>query len=430
MDKTGRRAQLGRESCISERSAALFDYKSAFQNSVDQVRSEGRYRVFADLKRVRGQFPRAVRRREDGSEQGVVVWCSNAYLGMGQHPVVLEAMTAEIEAVGAGAGGTRNISGTTRSAVDLEAELASWHQKEAALLFTSGYVANEATLSTLQKILPGLIIFSDALNHASMIAGIRNGGGERHIFRHNDLEHLEELLAAAPAAAPKLVAFESVYSMDGDIADIAGTIALAKKYGAMTYLDEVHAVGLYGDTGAGVAERDGVLDGIDIVECTLGKAIGVMGGYIAADAVIVDAVRSWASGFIFTTSLPPALTAGALASVRHLKAHPELRAAHQERAATLKRRLSEAGIPVLPSVSHIVPVHVGNPVHCKLISDMLLEEHGIYVQPINYPTVPKGTERLRFTPSPDHDDAMIDKLVEAMDKLWSHCNVARRPVAA
>ncbi|SJM47978.1 5-aminolevulinate synthase [Brevundimonas diminuta 3F5N] len=408
----------------------MFDYKSAFQNSVEQVRSEGRYRVFADLKRVRGQFPRAMRRREDGTQQDVVVWCSNDYLGMGQHPAVIDAMQAEVEKTGAGAGGTRNISGTTRSAVDLEAELASWHQKEAALLFTSGYVANEATLSTLQKILPGLITFSDALNHASMIAGIRNGGGERHIFRHNDLEHLEELLAAAPADAPKLVAFESVYSMDGDIADIAGTIALAKKYGALTYLDEVHAVGLYGATGAGVAERDGVLDGIDIVECTLGKAIGVMGGYIAADAVIVDAVRSWASGFIFTTSLPPALTAGALASVRHLKAHPELRDAHQERAATLKRRLTEAGIPVLPSVSHIVPVHVGNPVHCKLISDMLLEEHGIYVQPINYPTVPKGTERLRFTPSPDHDDAMIDKLVVAMDKLWSHCNVARQPVAA
>ncbi len=430
MDKTGRRAQLGSQSCISERSAALFDYKSAFQNSVDQVRSEGRYRVFADLKRVRGQFPLARRRRADGTHQDVVVWCSNDYLGMGQHPAVVEAMKTAIDLSGAGAGGTRNISGTTRSAVDLEAELASWHQKEAALLFTSGYVANEATLSTLQKILPGLIIFSDALNHASMIAGIRNGGGERHIFRHNDLEHLEELLAAAPVNAPKLIAFESVYSMDGDIADLAGTIALAKKYGALTYLDEVHAVGLYGATGAGVAERDGVLDGIDIVECTLGKAIGVMGGYIAADAVIVDAVRSWASGFIFTTSLPPALTAGALASVRHLKAHPELREAHQERAATLKRRLTEAGIPVLPSVSHIVPVHVGNPVHCKLISDMLLEEFGIYVQPINYPTVPKGTERLRFTPSPDHDDAMIDKLVDAMDKLWSHCNVARRPVAA
>ena len=408
----------------------MFDYKAAFKSSVEQVRSEGRYRVFADLKRVRGQFPQAVRRRLDGSEQDVVIWCSNDYLGMGQHPVVLDAMHEEIDAVGAGAGGTRNISGTTRSAVDLEAELASWHQKDAALLFTSGYVGNEATLSTLQKILPGLIIFSDALNHASMIEGIRHGGGPRHVFRHNDLEHLESLLAAAPADAPKLIAFESVYSMDGDIADLAGTIALAEKYGAMTYLDEVHAVGLYGETGAGVAERDGVLDRIDIIECTLGKAVGVMGGYIAADAVIIDAVRSWASGFIFTTSLPPALTAGALASVRHLKAHPELRAQHQERAATLKARFAAAGIPVMESESHIVPVHVGDPVHCKMISDMLLDEYGVYVQPINYPTVPKGTERLRFTPSPNHTDAMMDHLVQAMDKLFAHCNVARRPVAA
>ena len=408
----------------------MFDYKAAFKSSVEQVRSEGRYRVFADLKRVRGQFPQAVRRRVDGSEQDVVIWCSNDYLGMGQHPVVLDAMHDEIDAVGAGAGGTRNISGTTRSAVDLEAELASWHQKEAALLFTSGYVGNEATLSTLQKILPGLIIFSDALNHASMIEGIRHGGGPRHVFRHNDLEHLESLLAAAPADAPKLIAFESVYSMDGDIADLAGTIALAEKYGAMTYLDEVHAVGLYGETGAGVAERDGVLDRIDIIECTLGKAVGVMGGYIAGDAVIIDAVRSWASGFIFTTSLPPALTAGALASVRHLKVHPELRVQHQERAATLKARFAAAGIPVMESESHIVPVHVGDPIHCKMISDMLLDEYGVYVQPINYPTVPKGTERLRFTPSPNHTDAMMDHLVQAMDTLFAHCNVARRPVAA
>jgi 5-aminolevulinate synthase len=408
----------------------LFDYKAAFETAVEQVKSEGRYRVFADLKRVRGQFPLAKRRREDGSEQDVVVWCSNDYLGMGQHPAVLEAMQVEIDEVGAGAGGTRNISGTTRSAVDLEAELASWHQKDAALLFTSGYVANEAALSTLQKILPGLITFSDSLNHASMIAGIRHGGGERHIFAHNDLEHLEALLQAAPAEAPKLIAFESVYSMDGDIADLAGTIALAKKYNALTYLDEVHAVGLYGETGAGVAERDGVLADIDIIECTLGKAIGVMGGYIAADAVIVDAVRSWASGFIFTTSLPPALTAGALASVRHLKAHPELRDAHQERAATLKARFAAAGIPVMDSVSHIVPVHVGNPVHCKMISDMLLEQYGVYVQPINYPTVPKGTERLRFTPSPNHTDAMMDDLVKAMDALWTHCNVVRLPAVA
>ena len=408
----------------------MYDYKAAFQTAVEQVKGEGRYRVFADLKRVRGQFPKAIRRRADGSEQDVVVWCSNDYLGMGQHPAVLEAMQAEIDQAGAGAGGTRNISGTTRSAVDLEAELASWHQKEAALLFTSGYVANEATLGTLGKLLPNCIIYSDELNHASMIAGIRNGGGERHIFAHNDLEHLERLLADAPAGAPKLVAFESVYSMDGDIADLAGTIALAKKYGALTYLDEVHAVGLYGATGAGVAERDGVLDGIDIVECTLGKAIGVMGGYIAADAVIVDAVRSWASGFIFTTSLPPALTAGALASVRHLKAHPELREAHQERAATLTARFAAAGIPVMDSVSHIVPVFVGDPVHTKMISDMLLEDHGVYVQPINYPTVPKGTERLRFTPSPNHTDAMMDDLVQAMDKLWTHCNVARLPAVA
>ena len=408
----------------------MFDYKAAFSRSVEQVRSEGRYRVFADLKRVRGQFPLAVRRREDGSEQDVVIWCSNDYLGMGQHDAVLSAMHEEIDAVGAGAGGTRNISGTTRSAVDLEAELADWHQKEAALLFTSGYVGNEATLSTLQKILPGLIVFSDSVNHASMIAGIRHGGGERHVFMHNDLAHLESLLAAAPADAPKLIAFESVYSMDGDIADLAGTIALAKTYGAMTYLDEVHAVGLYGRTGAGVAERDGVLNQIDIIECTLGKAIGVMGGYIAADAVIVDAVRSWASGFIFTTSLPPALTAGALASVRHLKSHPELREKHQERAATLKARFAAAGIPVMESESHIVPVHVGDPIHCKMISDMLLDEYGVYVQPINYPTVPKGTERLRFTPSPNHTDAMMDHLVQAMDKLFAHCNVARRPVAA
>jgi 5-aminolevulinate synthase len=408
----------------------LYDYKAAFETAIEQVKGEGRYRVFADLKRVRGRFPRAVRRRADGTEQDVVVWCSNDYLGMGQHPVVLEAMKAEVDAAGAGAGGTRNISGTTRSAVDLEAELADWHGKEAALLFTSGYVANEATLATLQRILPGLIIFSDSLNHASMIAGIRHGGCERHVFLHNDLAHLETLLAAAPAGAPKLIAFESVYSMDGDVADLKGTIALARKYGAMTYLDEVHAVGLYGARGAGIAERDGVLDQIDVIECTLGKAIGVMGGYIAADAVIVDAIRSWASGFIFTTSLPPALTAGALASVRHLKAHPELRERHQERAAALKARFEAAGIPVMPSESHIVPVFVGDPVHTKMISDMLLEEHGIYVQPINYPTVPKGTERLRFTPSPDHDDGMMDALVAAMDRLWTHCNVARLPAVA
>jgi 5-aminolevulinate synthase len=401
------------------------DYRAAFRAAVEKVRSEGRYRVFADLKRRRGEFPRAQWTRPDGEVRDVVVWCSNDYLGMGQHPVVLDAMHAALDEAGSGSGGTRNISGTTRYHVELEAELADLHGKEAALLFTSGYVANEATLSTLYKILPGLIIFSDALNHASMIAGIRHGGGQRHIFRHNDLDHLEELLAAAPADAPKLVAFESVYSMDGDIADIRGTIALAKKYGALTYLDEVHAVGMYGSRGGGVAERDGVMDQIDIVEGTLGKAFGLMGGYIAANSDLIDAIRLWASGFIFTTSLPPVLAAGAKASIAWLKQHPEIRDAHQARAAELKRRFAAAGLPVMPSVSHIVPVLLGDPVHTKLVSDYLLQDHGIYVQPINYPTVPKGTERLRFTPSPDHDDRMMDDLVEAMDALWTRCNVKR-----
>jgi 5-aminolevulinate synthase len=401
------------------------DYKAAFRTAVDEVKSEGRYRVFADLKRYRGQFPRAAWTRDDGTVTDVVVWCSNDYLGQGQNPVVLDAMHKAIDEAGSGSGGTRNISGTTRYHVELEAELAALHGKPAALLFTSGYVANEAALSTLNKVLPGLIVFSDELNHASMIAGIRNGRCEYKVFRHNDLEHLEQLLAAAPAGAPKLIAFESVYSMDGDISDIAGTIALAKKYGAMTYLDEVHAVGLYGEHGGGVAERDGVMDGIDIIEGTLGKAFGVMGGYIAGDAEMVDAIRSYAAGFIFTTSLPPALSAGAVASVRWLREHNEVRIRHQERAATLKRRMREAGLPVMPSVSHIVPVLVADPVHCKLISDMLLDDHGVYVQPINYPTVPRGTERLRFTPTPFHTDAMMDDLVNALDALWARCNVKR-----
>jgi 5-aminolevulinate synthase len=339
--------------------------------------------------------------------------------------VVLDAMKAAIDEAGAGSGGTRNISGTTRYHVELELELADLHGKESALLFTSGYVSNEASLSTLYKILPGLIVFSDALNHNSMISGIRGGRGPRHVFRHNDLAHLEELLAAADPSAPKLIAFESVYSMDGDIADIRGTVALAKKYGAMTYIDEVHAVGMYGPRGAGVCERDGVMADIDIIEGTLGKAFGVMGGYIAADSVIVDAIRSYADGFIFTTSVPPAVAAGAVASIRWLKAHNEVRDAHQERAAALKARMEAAGLPVMPSVSHIVPVLVGDPVHCKLISDILLEEHGVYVQPINYPTVPRGTERLRFTPSPAHSDEMMDHLVRALEKLWVRCNIQR-----
>jgi 5-aminolevulinate synthase len=401
------------------------DYKAAFRAAVDQVKTEGRYRVFADLKRYRGEFPRAAFTHADGHQSDVVVWCSNDYLGQGQNPVVIEAMHTAIDEAGSGSGGTRNISGTTHYHVELEGELARLHGKSGALLFTSGYVANEAALSTLAKVLPGLIIFSDALNHASMIAGIRNGGCQRHVFRHNDLEHLEALLRAAPAGAPKLIAFESVYSMDGDIADLAGTVALAKKYGALTYLDEVHAVGLYGVHGAGVAERDGVMADIDIIEGTLGKAFGVMGGYIAGDGEMIDAIRSYAAGFIFTTSLPPALSAGALASVRWLREHDEVRQRHQERAAALKKRFSQAALPVMPSVSHIVPLLVGDPVHTKLISDLLLVDHGVYVQPINYPTVPRGTERLRFTPTPFHTDAMMDHLVGALDQLWSRCNVAR-----
>jgi 5-aminolevulinate synthase len=400
------------------------DYEGAFKKAVTEVRNEGRYRVFADVKRLQGQFPRARRRTESG-EQEIVIWCSNDYLGQGQNPVVIDAMHKAIDEAGSGSGGTRNISGTTWYHNALEEELADLHKKEAALVFTSGYVANEATLSTMAKILPGLIIYSDALNHASMIAGIRHGGAERHIFRHNDLEHLEALLARAPKDAPKLIAFESVYSMDGDIADIEGTVRLAEKYGALTYIDEVHAVGLYGAHGGGVAERDGIMDRIDIIEGTLGKAFGLLGGYIAAHSDIIDAIRSWAPGFIFTTSLPPAIAAGAQASIAYLKSHNEVREHHQERAHTLMSRLRSIGIPVFDSVSHIVPVRVGNPVHCKKISDMLLNDYGIYVQPINYPTVPKGTERLRFTPSPDHTDAMMDELILAMDKLWTHCNVAR-----
>ena len=401
------------------------DYARAFETALEKVRAEGRYRVFADLKRHRGSFPRATWTRPDGQASEVVVWCSNDYLGQGQNPLVTEAMKAAIDEAGAGSGGTRNISGTTHYHVELERELADLHRKEAALLFTSGYVSNETSLATVYKILPGLIIFSDALNHNSMISGIRNGKGERRIFRHNDLAHLEALLAEADPAAPKLIAFESVYSMDGDVADLPATVALAKKYGAMTYLDEVHAVGMYGPRGAGVAERDGVMGEIDIIEGTLGKAFGVMGGYIACDAVIADAIRSYADGFIFTTSIPPALAAGAVASIRYLKAHNEIRIAHQERAASLKARLLKAGLPVMPSVCHIVPVLVGDAVHCKMISDILLEEHGIYVQPINYPTVPRGTERLRFTPSPAHTDEMMDKLVAALETLWVHCNIQR-----
>lgn len=401
------------------------DYKAAIRSSLENVRSEGRYRVFADLLRHRGDFPIATWTSTSGKTRDVVVWCSNDYLGQGQNPVVIEAMHRALDCAGAGSGGTRNISGTTHYHVELESEIAELHGKGAALLFTSGYVSNEATLATLQKILPELIIFSDELNHASMIAGIRNGGGPRRIFRHNDLDHLETLLAQAPADAPKLVAFESVYSMDGDISDITGTAALAKKYGALTYLDEVHAVGLYGTRGGGVADQVGAAGLIDIIEGTLAKAFGVMGGYIAADAELVDAIRCYASGFIFSTSVPPAVAAGALASIRWLKQHNEIRERHQERAARLKARFAAAGLPVMPSASHIVPVLVGDAVHCKLVSDILLSDHGVYVQPINYPTVPRGTERLRFTPTPFHTDTMMDSLAVALEGLWARCNIAR-----
>ncbi|WP_417497621.1 5-aminolevulinate synthase [Maricaulis sp.] len=394
------------------------DYQNAFEAAVRRVKAEGRYRVFADLLRRKGEFPVARWRAPDGQVKDVTVWCSNDYLGMGQLPCVVESMKKAIDDVGSGAGGTRNISGTTHYHVELERSLADLHNKDAALLFTSGYISNEATLSTLGKILPGLIIFSDELNHASMIAGVKGARCEKHVWRHNDVAHLEELLAAAPKDAPKLIAFESVYSMDGDIGPIKAVCDLADKYNALTYIDEVHAVGLYGLRGGGIAEREGLMHRIDIIEGTLGKAYGVMGGYVAANEIIIDAIRSLASGFIFTTALPPALAAGARASVEYLKSAHELREKHQERAATLKARLAEAGFPVMPSVTHIVPVQVGDPVLCKRMTDMLLDEHCIYVQPINYPTVPKGTERLRLTPTPLHTDAMIDELIEALHDVW------------
>jgi len=406
------------------------NYDAALDGALNRLHEEGRYRTFIDIERRRGQFPHAVWKKPDGSEQDITVWCGNDYLGMGQHPVVLEAMHQAIEATGAGSGGTRNISGTTVYHKRLEAELSDLHQKEAALLFTSAYIANDATLSTLPKLFPGLIIYSDALNHASMIEGVRRNGGAKRIFRHNDVAHLRELLAADDPATPKLIAFESVYSMDGDFGPMKEICDAAAEFGALTYLDEVHAVGMYGPRGGGVAERDGLLDRIDIINGTLGKAFGVHGGYIAASEKMCDAVRSYAPGFIFTTSLPPVVAAGAAASVRHLKTDQALRDLHQDRAKVFKMRLKAMGLPIIDHGSHIVPVIVGDPVHTKSISDMLLDEYGVYVQPINYPTVPRGTERLRFTPSPVHDPKMLDGLVRAMDALWSHCALNRAEMSA
>ncbi len=408
------------------------NFDAALDTALNRLHEEGRYRTFIDIERRRGQFPHAMWRRPDGSEKEITVWCGNDYLGMGQHPAVLAAMHEALEATGAGSGGTRNISGTTVYHNRLEAEIADLHGKEAALVFTSAYIANDATLSTLPKLFPGLIIYSDALNHASMIEGVRRNGGAKRIFRHNDVAHLRALLEADDPAAPKLIAFESIYSMDGDFGPIAEICDLAEEFGALTYIDEVHAVGMYGPRGAGVAERDGLMHRIDIINGTMAKAYGVMGGYIAASAKMVDAVRSYAPGFIFTTSIPPAVAAGCAASIAHLKT-PEgqkLRDAQQLHARILKMRLKGLGLPIIDHRSHIVPVHVGDPVHCKMISDMLLERFGIYAQPINFPTVPRGTERLRFTPSPVHSPDQIDRLIEAMDQLWAHCALNRAELSA
>ena len=406
------------------------DYTAKLDEALNRLHEEGRYRTFIDIERKKGQFPHATWRRPDGSETPITVWCGNDYLGMGQHPVVTAAMHEAIDATGAGSGGTRNISGTTVFHKRLEAELSDLHGKESALVFSSAYVANDATLSTLPKLFPGLIIYSDELNHASMIEGIRRNGGAKRIFKHNDVADLRAKLEADDPAAPKLIAFESVYSMDGDFGPIEALCDLADEFGAMTYLDEVHAVGMYGPRGGGVSERDRLAYRIDIINGTLGKAFGVFGGYIAASERMCDAIRSYAPGFIFTTSIPPAVAAGAAASIRHLKGDRDLRALHQERANILKTRLKGMGLPIIDQGSHIVPVIVGDPVHTKQLSDMLLEGYGIYVQPINFPTVPRGTERLRFTPSPVHGPGEMDHLVRAMDELWSHCALNRAELSA
>lgn len=405
------------------------DYQHVFSQAIERLHSEGRYRVFIDILRNKGMFPNARCFHGHNGPKPITVWCSNDYLAMGQHPKVIAAMEEALHDVGAGSGGTRNIGGNTHYHVDLEGELADLHGKEGALLFTSGYVSNEATLSTLAKILPGCIIFSDALNHASMIAGIRNSGCEKQVFRHNDVAHLRELLTAADPDAPKLIAFESVYSMDGDIAPIAEICDLADEFNALTYLDEVHAVGMYGPRGGGISDRDDVAKRLTIIEGTLGKAFGVMGGYIAADQMIIDVIRSYAPGFIFTTSLSPVLVAGALASVRHLKSSSEERDGQQAAAAMLKQMMRDAGLPVMASTTHIVPLMVGDPVKAKRISDILLAEYGVYVQPINYPTVPRGTERLRFTPGPAHSREMMAELVAGLVEIWDRLDLEFRQAA-
>ena len=394
------------------------NYDLIFDKAIDRLHAEGRYRVFIDILRNKGAYPNARCFAGHNGPKPITVWCSNDYLCMGQHPKVIAAMEEALHDVGAGSGGTRNIGGNTHYHVELEHELADLHGKGGALLFTSGYVSNDATLSTLAKILPGCIIYSDELNHASMIAGIRNAGCEKRVWRHNDLAHLEELLAADDDETPKLIAFESVYSMDGDVAPIAAICDLADKYNALTYCDEVHAVGMYGEHGGGITERDGVADRVTIIEGTLGKAFGVMGGYIAADQRIVDVIRSYAPGFIFTTSLSPVLVAGVLASVKHLKSSSEERDAQQAHAVMLKQLFADAGLPVMHSETHIVPLMVGDPIKAKKISDILLAEYGVYVQPINYPTVPRGTERLRFTPGPQHNEAMMRELTVALTEIW------------
>ncbi|MBU2533287.1 MAG: 5-aminolevulinate synthase [Alphaproteobacteria bacterium] len=403
----------------------MFDYGDAFEAAINALRNERRYRVFADLERVAGRFPKAVFRDSADNEREIAIWCSNDYLGMGQHPKVIAAMQETAGKMGAGAGGTRNISGTNRKLVELERSLADLHRKEAALVFTSGFVSNEAAISTIARLLPDCLILSDQLNHASMIAGVRQSGMQKQIFRHNDVDHLRELLHAAGRSRPKLIVFESVYSMDGDVAPIARIADLAEEYGALTYIDEVHAVGLYGPRGGGITDRDGLNDRIDIIEGTLAKGFGTMGGYIAAKRAIVDAVRSYAAEFIFTTALPPALCAAAAASIEHLKSSSFEREQHQRQAALTKRVLTEAGLPVMPTDTHIVPLIVGEAQACKAASDMLLERHGIYIQPINYPTVPRGTERLRITPTPLHTDRMINDLRDALVQVWEALDLPR-----